>query len=283
MTTVARPPVNEVVISISFQPQPILDGPRLLIALSQILADLPQVTEVPPYEMPAEQPPEEQAWQPAVQQIRFVSPQQMQRRYWLTASEPSPLLLQVQSNYFALNWRRQEGGEHYPGFERLMEDFRRYLSLFEQAVVGQGGERLTVSQLELTYINILRPDKLWGGIKDLPRVINLNIPGMERFESLNLAYSEPVTTESGSFYGRLHAAVATGYQPKDPKAEPAGIRSLRTADMTPVVNLSITTRSAKLAESTADIHQRFGLAHDAVTGAFKSLTTDVARRNWGLS
>jgi len=279
MTTVARPPVNEVVISISFRPQPVLDGPRLLIALSRILADFPQVTEVPPYEMPAEQPFEEQAWQPAVQQIRFVSPPEMQRRYWLTAAEPSPLLLQIQSNYFALNWRRQEGGEYYPGFEQLLESFQHYLSLFEQAAIDQGGEPLTVSQLELTYINILRPDKLWGVTKDLSRVINLSIPGMERFEGLNVAYSEPVRTESGSFYGRLHAAVATGYQPK---AEPAGIRSLRTPDMTPIINLSITTRSAKLAESTATISQRFDPAHDAVTGAFKSLTTDVARRNWGL-
>jgi uncharacterized protein (TIGR04255 family) len=279
MTTVARPPVNEVVLSISFQPQPVLDGPRLLIALSPILADLPQITEVPPYEMPVEQPFEEQTWQPAAQQIRFVSPPEMQRRYWLTAAEPAPLLVQVQSNYFAVNWRRQEGGEYYPGFEQLAESFRHYLSLLEQAVIGQGGEPLTVSQLELTYINILRPDKLWGGIKDLSRVIDLNVPGMERFEQVNLAYSEPVTTESGSFYGRLHAAVATGYQPK---AEPAGIRSLRTTDMTPIVNLSITARTTKFAESTAAVRQRFDPAHDAVTEAFKSLTTDVARRNWGL-
>jgi uncharacterized protein (TIGR04255 family) len=279
MTTVARPPVNEVVISISFRPQPVLDGPRLLIAVSRLLADFPKVTEVPPYEMPAEQPFEEQSWQPAMQQIRFVNPPEMQRRYWLTAPEPSPLLLQIQSNYFALNWRRQEDGEYYPGFERLLESFQQYLGLFEEAAVGQGGEPLTVSQLELTYINILRPDKLWGSTKDLSRVINLNVPGMERFEQLNLAYSEPVRTESGSFYGRLHAAVATGYQPK---AEPAGIRSLRTADMTPIVNLSITTRSAKLAEGTADIGQHFDPAHDAVTEAFKRLTTDGARRNWGL-
>jgi uncharacterized protein (TIGR04255 family) len=279
MTTVARPPVNEVVISISFQPQPVLEGPRLLIGLSRILADFPQVTEVPPYGMPAEQPFEEQVLQPAVPQIQFVSSPQTQRRYWLTESESSSLLLQIQSNYFALNWRRQEGGEYYPGFERLTEIFQRYVSLFEEAVIGQGGETLTASQLELTYINILRPDELWGGTKDLHKVVNLNVPGMDRFEQLNLAYSEPVMTASGSFYGRLHAAVATGYQPK---AEPAEFRPLSTTDLIPIINLSITTRSARLAESTASIGQRFDLAHDAVTEAFERLTTDVARRNWGL-
>jgi uncharacterized protein (TIGR04255 family) len=229
--------------------------------------------------MPAEQPFEEQVLQPAVQRLQFVSSSPTQRRYWLTASEASPLLLQIQSNYFALNWRRQEGDEDYPGFDQLMERFQHYLGLFEEEVISQGGKPLTASQLELTYINILRPDELWGGTKDLPRVINLNVPGMDRFEQLNLAYSEPVRTQSGSFYGRLHAAVSTGYVPK---AEPAELRPLRTPDLVPIINLSITTRSERFEEGRASVGQRFGPAHDAVTDAFKRLTTDVARRKWGL-
>ncbi len=279
MTTVAKPPVNEVVISISFQPQPVLEGPRLLIGLSRILADFPQVNEVPPYEMPTEQPPEEQVLQPAVPRIQLISSPQTQRRYWLTSSESSPLLLQIQSNYLALNWRRQEGGEPYPGFEGLKASFQHYLGLFEEAVISQDGQPLTASQLELTYINILRPDELWGSTKDLPRVINLNVPGIDQFEQLNLAYSKPVRTESGSFYGRLHAAVATAYQPK---AEPAEFRPLSIDDVIPVINLSITTRSVRFAESSAYVSQHFDLAHDAATEAFRSLTTDIARRNWGL-
>jgi uncharacterized protein (TIGR04255 family) len=279
MTTGARPPVNEVVTSISFEPQPVLEGPRLLIGLGPILADFPQVTEVPPYEMPAEQPFEEQVLRPAVPQLKLFDYPKMQRRYWLTASGSSPLLLQIQSNYFALNWRRREDGEYYPGFDRLKESFNRYLSLFEEAVIGQGGEPLTASQLELTYINILRPDELWGSTKDLSRVVNLSVPGMDRFEQLNLAYSEPIETEPGSFYGRLHAAVATGYQPK---VEPADFRPQSTTNLIPIISLSITSRSAKRPESIASVSQRFDPAHDAVTEAFRKMTTDVARRNWGL-
>ncbi len=279
MATVARPPVNEVVISISFQSQPALEGPRLILGLSRILADFPQVSEVPSYEMPAEQPLEEQVLQPAIPQIKFVSPPQMQSRYWFTGAKPGPLLLQIQSNYFALNWRRQEGDEYYPGFEQLLENFQRYLGFFQKAMIDQGSGPLTVTQLELTYINILHPDELWGRTRDLPRVIDLNVPGMDQFEQLNLAYSEPVRTESGSFYGRLHAAVATGYKPK---TEPAEFRPLSTSDLIPVINLSITTRSSRLSESIGSISVRFDPAHDAVTRAFKRLTTEDARRNWGL-
>ena len=279
MSAVARPPVNEVAISISFQPQPVLEGPRLMVGLGQILTEFPQINEVRPYDMAMEQPFEEQVLRPAVPKIQFVDSSQMQRRYWFTASEPSPLLLQVQSNYFALNWRRQEGGDYYPGFEYLREQFSYYLSLLEEAVTGQGGKLLQVDQVELTYINILRPDGLWGNIRDLREVIDLQVPGMEGFEQVNLTYSEPIGAESGSFYGRLHTAVATGYQPK---VEPAELRTLSTSDLIPVINLSITARSAKIAESVATASQRFDLAHDAVTGSFKNLTTDAARGNWGL-
>jgi uncharacterized protein (TIGR04255 family) len=203
----------------------------------------------------------------------------MQRRYWFTTSKPSPLLLQVQSNYFALNWRRQEGGDYYPGFEYLREQFGRYLALFQEAVTSQGGESFQISQIELTYINIVRPDGSRGSIKSLREIINLQVPGLDGFEQVNLTYSEPVMTESGSFYGRLHTAVTTGYQPK---VEPAELRPLSTTDLSPIINFSITARSAKIAEGIATVSKRFDLAHDAVTGSFKSLTTDATRRDWGL-
>lgn len=280
MSTVARPPVNEVVISISFESQPVLEGPRLMASLSKILAEFPKVDEVVPYEMPVEQPFEEQVPRPAVPQIKFVGTLNVQRRYWFTTDEPNaPLLLQVQSNYFAVNWRRQEGGDFYPGFDRLRAKFDQYLASFQAAIVNQGGLPLRATQIELTYINILRPDGLWGTIQDLRKIVNVSIPGMSRFEQLNLAYSEPVKVESGAFFGRLHAAVSTGFQPK---VELGEFRPLSTADLVPVINISITARSGKISEGVATVSERFERAHDAVTESFKSLTTDEARKNWGL-
>jgi uncharacterized protein (TIGR04255 family) len=276
---VVRPPVNEVVISIAFQSQPVLESPKLVVGLGRILEDFPSITEVPPYEMPMEKPLEEHGLQASIPQIQFVDPTQLRKRYWLTAGDSSPLLIQVQADYFALNWRRKEAGEPYPGYDHLRELFDHYLGLFQEAVVGQKGDQLTVTQLELTYINILRPDESWGSHRDLSGVINLQTPGMDRFEQLNFAYSRTVTTESGSFYGRLHAAVATGYQPKSDSSE---LRTLSPSEGVPVINLSITTRSTALAEGIATVGRHFDIAHDAVTGDFNSLTTGTARSNWGL-
>lgn len=176
-----------------------------------------------------EQPFEEQVPRAAVPQIQFVHTPDVQRRYWFTTDEPSaPLLLQVQSDYFAVNWRRQEDGDFYPGFDRLRAKFDQHLTSFQAAIVSQGGLPLRATQIELTYINILRPDGLWGAIQDLHKVVNLCIPEMGSFEQLNLAYSKPVEAESGTFFGRLHTAVSTGFQPK---AELGEFRPLRTADL----------------------------------------------------
>lgn len=280
MSTVARPPVNEVVISVSFESQPVLEGPRLMASLSKVLAEFPKVEEVVPYEMPVEQPFEEQVPRLAVPQIQFVGTPNVRRRYWFTADESNaPLLLQVQSNYFAVNWRRQEGGDFYPGFDHLRAKFNQYLASFQAAIVGQGGLPLRASQIELTYINILRPDGLWGTIQDLRKIVNVSISEMDNFEQLNLAYSKSVKVEPGAFFGRLYVAVSTGFQSK---AELEEFRPLRTADLVPVINISITARSGKIGEGVATVSERFERAHDAVTESFKSLTTEEARKNWGL-
>jgi len=57
---------------------------------------------------------------------------------------------------------------------------------------------------------------------------------------------------------------------------------LRAPDVIPVINVSLTGRSGEIDERVAGLARRFEPAHDAVTEAFKGLTTDAARRSWGL-
>lgn len=281
MSSEARPPVNEVVVSISFERQAVLEGPRFLIGLSDVLAAFPQVTEVPPYEMPEEQPFEDQILRPAVPQIKLVGPSQLvPHRYWLTAEEPGALLLQVQADYFALNWRREsEVANDYPGHESLLQAFAENLTRFQRGVFKLGGSELQINRLELTYINILKPDGLWGDIGDLRKVIALDVAGLDDVEQLNFTYSRPITVANGAFYGRLHVAVATGYQPKVEPIEPG---PLRAAEVIPVINLSLTARTARIDSNAADIEPRFTPAHEAVTDAFRGLATQAALNSWSL-
>ncbi|MGH3569457.1 MAG: TIGR04255 family protein [Pseudonocardia sp.] len=273
--------MNEVVTSISFKQQAVLDGPRLMVGLVGVLDELPKVDEVPPYEMADEQPFEEQVLRPAIPQIQFVGPHQLQRRLWFTDPNSPALLLQAQPDYLALNWRRQAADHSYPGFRELKRQFLRYLGIIEQTCIRLGGEPLSVTRVEITYLNLLKPDTVWGSFRDIGNVVSVVVPAVAGIEQLNVVYSRSIEDESGGFFGRLHAAITTGYQPKvDPETE---LRPLSIRDLSPTVNVSITARSGSLRESLSSLEVYFNRAHDSVTEEFKVVTTDQARSNWGIN
>lgn len=275
-----RPPVNEVVISISFKQQAVLEGPRLMVGLASVLDELPKVDEVPPYEMADEQPFEEQVLQPAIPKIQFVGPQQIQRRLWFTNPDSPALLLQAQSDYLALNWRRQDDDHRYSGFDELQTHFLRYLKIVEEAYVRHGGNVLSVSRIEITYINLLKPDTVWGSFRDIDKVVSVKVPGSRSVEQLNIAYSRSIEDESGGFFGRLHTAITTVWLPK--AASETELRPLSIRDLSPTINVSLTARSGPLHEASDSLESHFRRAHDSVTEEFKSVTTHEARTNWGI-
>lgn len=274
----ARPPVNEVVISISFKPQAVLEGPRLMVGLVDVLAELPKVDEVPPYEMADELPFEDQVLRPNIPQIQFIGAPQVQRRLWFTNPDHPELLLQAQSNYLALNWRRQNEGQTYPGFDSLRTEFFRFMNTVSQACVAHGGEPLVALQSEITYINLLKPDSVWGNFRDLDKVVTLTLPRKRDVEQLNAAYSRSIEDESSAFFGRLHTAVATVWQPK--VTEETELRSLTIRDLSPTINVSLTARSGSLRDRP--LEDAFELSHESVSSEFKSIITASARSSWGL-
>lgn len=279
-TAEVRPPVNEVVISISFKQQAVLEGPRLMVGLAGVLDELPKVDEVPPYEMAEEQPFEEQVLRPPIPQIQFVGSHQMQRRLWFTDPNSPALLLQAQSDYLALNWRRQDVEDGYPGFDELQSRFLHYLGVVEESCIRHGGEPLVVTRTEITYINLLKPDTVWGSFRDISEVVSVIVPGISGIEQLSLAYSRSIEDESGGFFGRLHTAIATGYQPKI--ALEAELRPLNIRDLSPTINVSLTARSGSLRESSSSLDACFSKAHNSVTDEFKAVTSAQARANWGI-
>jgi uncharacterized protein (TIGR04255 family) len=210
-----RPPVNEVIISVSFKPQAVLEGPRLMVGLTGVLEELPKVDEVPPYTMAEELPFEDQALSPSLPQIQFVGIQQLQRRLWFTNPDSPELLLQAQSDYLALNWRRQDDGQSYPGFESLKAEFLRYMAIVSEACEQRGGNALEAKRAEITYINLLKPDSVWGNFGELDKVVTLALPQGRAVEQLNAAYSRTIEDEAGSFlwappYRCCHSVAAKG-------------------------------------------------------------------------
>jgi hypothetical protein len=90
----------------------------------------------------------------------------------------------------------------------------RYLKNVEETCIRHGGDALSVSRVEITYINLLKPDTVWGSFRDIEKVVSVKIPGSRSIEQLNVAYSRSIEDESGGFFGRLHTAITTVWQPK---------------------------------------------------------------------
>ena len=280
MTAVGRPPVNEVVLSVAFENQSVLVGPQILVTLGELLEEFPQVEEQMPYEMQAEHPIEDQLMQPQGPQVKFFAGNgPVERRYWLTQEDDSSFLLQVQSNYFALNWRDRVDGQRYPGFHELLGAFRSRFDQLNTRTHSRSSEPIRIQHAELSYIDLINPNPVWSNHSEIGNLLNVSSPALAAVEQLNFAYSRTISRD-GKFEGRLHTVAQTGYQLK---SDEVALRPLTLGDLSPVVNLSFTARSGRLEGNTVDHAVTFfELAHDEITDSFRSLATQAALKEWGL-
>lgn len=269
MTSQAEAPVNEVVLSISFPRSEYLTGPFLGTILGDLVKRYPQVEQQAPYEIPVEVPSSKNAAVGAVAmqgQIVFSS-QPMEPRYWLTAPD-NIALVQVQANYLAYNWRRKSENQNYPGFERLAEEFKGIKDEVSEKLGAVHQEVIKPERAEITYINIIAPNSLWSTHSEMNRVIAVSFPESAEAQQLTFSYSKEITSGAGDFLGRVHVSV-----------QPA----VSIATGGPLINLTVTARSANLDQDVPDAYEDFlRLAHDCATDSFRSLTTADARESWGL-
>jgi uncharacterized protein (TIGR04255 family) len=281
MASGARPPVNEVVVSVAFDPQACLTGPQLFVTLRNFLADFSSIEEKVPYVMPVELPPEVQLAQPTVPPVQFIDGSKLPgRRYWLTDASDPALLVQIQADYLAVNWRKVKDDSPYIGFERLLERFVSVLARVQEAVDGAGGSRLAVRQAELSYVNLIRPDALWSSHREIGAVVNAQSPVLADFEQLNVAFTRSLADARGAFSGRLSSVAQTAFVADNENVE---LSRAATSELVPIVNISTTVRSARLDRAGVDAAREFFLAaHDEAGLTFRQITTGAAREHWGM-
>lgn len=277
-------PINEVILSISFSEHVTLAGPKLLLALQGLLSEYPELEERLPYEMPEELPTEKllKSRAPNIQIIGPAGPSK--RRYWLTTQENGPILVQVQSDYFAVNWRARSETEGYPGFLRLREIFFETLAILRSAITQSGGDDINIQQVELSYINLIRPSGGYAHPELLGKVFDIQAPFLQDLEQLAISYTRSLTSPNGSFFGRLYTNVQTGYLPASDVDGGAVLNLTREPELRSVVSLNTSVRSARAKSLTFDeVSDILVEEHEAATRAFRSITKESARRAWGLS
>lgn len=90
-------------------------------------------------------------------------------RVWLVHKNENELI-QIQRNRFLLNWRKRRPEDRYPGYEKVIENFEKYLSCFQEGLMEENLGSLVTREYELTYIDLIPQGQGWEKFSDLEKV-----------------------------------------------------------------------------------------------------------------
>lgn len=261
--TFGDPPIVEVALSVSCQPLD-LDVTRVSeLWVTSYQQDYPSVQEQPPYQMPVE-PADGSVGSLVSFQL---APMPLAPRLWFLDGS-GRRLLQVQRDWFAVNWRKLGGDEAYPRYSGLRDEFARRLAQYIDFAAVKDAGAFKPTQVELTYINhipLAVPGQPPMAAPDILRVMCASpSTGLPEPESSRVGLDYVI--ESGDVrYGRLHIAV-----------NPA----IRRFDQMPILDLTITARGRPLGDGVDGVLGFLDLGHDWAHRAFQGVTTEAIQERW---
>lgn len=260
----ADPPVTEVVAAVAFERLP--DAAVALLGSfwwDELREDFPVLESQPPYVAPVE------AFTSASRSTLMGLPVPVgnaSNRLWAT-SQSRELLLQLQSDWFACNWRRTPDWpyRHWPTRRQWFEE--RYAQL-QAYLTGRGFGPLSPTQCEVTYVNHIdldSADEGWASIWEWVALGPESSPDSMAWEqaALELKFLFPTRQDP---MGRLHARIAP---------------AIDTRDESRVLLMELTARGAPLTADLNGVLRFLDEGRTAVDQAFEYLTSTEARRKWG--
>jgi uncharacterized protein (TIGR04255 family) len=252
-----------VVHSVAVARQAALSGPLLPSVLGEWFNEHARVETALPYEIPPEPADPTASIQGPRLQVLAAQPLP---RYWLISADDQELV-QVQTDYLALNWRDRNDTSGYPGYAAMRARFHDLLGAVEAGLSHHQGV-LKPTRAELTYINIIRPSSLWSSHGDTHKLINVTLPAGATYEQLSFSYSQALISAVGEFAGRLHVILSP---------------TVDWVKQEPQLTLTLTARSADLSQQSIALVSTFmDQAHLAIERSFLNLISKEARSAWGL-
>ncbi len=260
-----EPPVVEVVLAVSFETIPGLDNLQILrFWEGQLQAYFPKVEQQAPYSPPVERFGQ-RASMPQVKLELVGAPPTP--RYWFI-NEADTEVIQLQSDWFARNWRKREHNPQYHRYESIREpfaqDFRRLTRFVEEHGLGS----IKPIQCEVTYINQITLDEGWRDHSDLSKIVTVwqdtdsFLPKPEQVQFLS-SYVIPGEERP---LGRLHVSMQPAFT---------------VAEQQPIYVLNVTARGYPLGDNLQGVLRFFDIGHEWVVRGFTSITSDVMHRVWG--
>ena len=261
----ARPPVNEVVLSLAFDQPPGLGVAHLGDYWHRHLkADLPTIEEQPPYHRPFEilGPPS-----PLPMNVQLLE-RPPTPRLW-AKSVDSTRLVQLQPDWFAFNWRDTSPADvTYPRWPSIEKAFLDQLHKLDTYLGAEGFGRIVARQCEVTYINQIRRGSVsWdhGKLDQVVTLIRAPHGFLPRPETSQLSTSYRIKDSDGVERGRLHVTVQPAFEKLDNE---------------PLVILTLVARGEPIGPGDAGVLSFLRLGHEWVVRGFADLTTKQMHRQW---
>jgi uncharacterized protein (TIGR04255 family) len=255
----ARPPIDEVVIGVQFEPLAELHAAHLGIYWSLIRKRYPTAEEQVPL------PPQMELETPAPPLPIAIRPGPLFPRHWFLDPTKNELI-QVQRDRFLRNWRQITGNEGYPRFHYLIAKFKEEWEGFQDFLEQERLGPTKVNQCELSYVNHLEPGHGWKDYSELDNVFTHVRALPEGFLPKPEIQSWESRFKLPDGKGRMHV-----------EAQPM----FRARDFKLVLSLALTVRgSPGLDAKTEAVLAWFEMAHEWIVRGFAQLTHPTMHALW---
>lgn len=260
-----KPPLDEVALSVQFNPIPGLQTAQIGLLWSKFRKDFPKTEQHPPLDPLTERfgPPT----RPSVHLELATSPPAP--RCWFLREDGSELI-QIQQDRFIHNWRKLSADDSYPRYEHVRQQFQSELEIFCDFLNKENVGEFLPNQCEVTYINAVLSGKGWERHGQLGQILSpINAQYSDGFlgepESVRLAMQYIIPDESGNPMGRLHFSASPAF---------------KSPDNIPLYLLNVTARGAPRGKGIADIIEFMDMGREWIVRGFTSITTPQMHTIW---
>lgn len=260
-----RHPLDETVLGVQFEPLQLFGIQHLFDYWNRIRERYPRIEEQIALPHAVETSTLEPRKDPKFLIAGPPTPIPLSRFWFLDASGTQ--LLQIQSDRLMRNWRRVDGAEAYPRFEKLFATFWKEWQGFQAFLNDEKIDLPKVDQCEVSYVNFINTDEINGGLSGMENAFTvlrqarprgfLPLPEIQKWES---SYALPEGR------GRLHVAAFPNFRQRDFKL---------------VVNLTLSARGKPADGSNDRLAAWFQMAHEWIVRGFEELTTPEMHKIWG--
>ena len=243
-----NPPVNEVILGITFNPIIKMKAAHIGLFWNKIRKNFPKCEQAP-----------------VIGDINeIIEPETglPVPRTWLINREDDHLI-QLQKNKFLLNWRKRE--KNYPHYNDISELFFEQLNNFYSFISENDLGSIDIRNYELTYINNILKGEGWDEIKQLGKLL----PDIVWREDSNRFLNNPEALIWQSVFtfpdnkGKLVAKIQQG---------------IRNIDSHPLIIFELSAHSINSDKTENEMLEWFNMAHEWIVKGFEDLTSDEIQK-----